>query len=81
MWEFKLIDLNDIRNTINSYFNPSHTLFIPYQFYKRLRFYKFFKTVEKNPLTKKQIQSIILDEKRSLVVAGAGTGKTSTIIG
>ena len=76
-----MIDVNDIRNSINSYFNPFHTLFIPYQFFKKLRFNKFFKTIEKNPLTKKQITSIILDEQRSLVVAGAGTGKTSTIIG
>src|SRR3989337_370195 len=45
------------------------------------RFEGLFKSIEKYPLTKSQIRSIIIDEYFNLVVAGAGTGKTSTIVG
>ena len=61
--------------------NPNHSLFFVNQYWKRLIHNSFFNTVEKNPLTKKQRQAIILDEARNLIVAGAGTGKTSTVIG
>jgi DNA helicase-4 len=40
-----------------------------------------FNSIEKYPLTKSQIRSIITDEYANLVIAGAGTGKTSTIVG
>lgn len=73
--------LNDIKNVFNIICNPFHSLFIPYQIYKRIIYYNFFNKIETNPLTVKQRQSIILNEKRNLVIAGAGTGKTSTIIG
>lgn len=45
------------------------------------RFAWLFNSVEKYPLTESQIRSIITDEYANLVVAGAGTGKTSTIVG
>jgi DNA helicase-4 len=41
----------------------------------------FFDSIELNPLTSNQRIAIVTDEKRTLVVAGAGTGKTSTIVG
>jgi DNA helicase-4 len=45
-------------------------------------FSDYFEKVEKNyPLTKEQEEAIITDEVNNLVVAGAGTGKTSTIVG
>jgi DNA helicase-4 len=40
----------------------------------------FFDSVETHPLTGKQRLSVVHDEDNNLVVAGAGTGKTSTII-
>lgn len=40
----------------------------------------YFDTVEKNPLTAKQREACASDEDATLVVAGAGTGKTSTIL-
>jgi DNA helicase-4 len=40
----------------------------------------YFDTVEKNPLTTKQREACASDEDATLVVAGAGTGKTSTIL-
>lgn len=45
------------------------------------KFEGLFSSIEKYPLTKSQIRSIITDEHANLVVAGAGTGKTSTIVG
>ncbi len=45
------------------------------------KFNDFFNTIESNPLTNEQIQAILTDETNVLVVAGAGTGKTSTIVG
>jgi DNA helicase-4 len=46
-----------------------------------MKFKELFNSIEKYPLTKSQIRSIITDEYANLVVAGAGTGKTSTIVG
>lgn len=41
----------------------------------------YFDTVERSPLTGEQREAIVFDEENALVVAGAGTGKTSTIVG
>ena len=49
---------------------------------KQLRDFKeFFDTVESSPLTEQQRQAIIHDEDNALVIAGAGTGKTSCAVG
>ena len=45
------------------------------------RFKDFFESVEAYPLTDEQRKAIIMDEDNCLVIAGAGTGKTSTIVG
>lgn len=42
---------------------------------------QYFNNVESNPLTTEQRRSIIVNEANNLVVAGAGTGKTSTLVG
>jgi DNA helicase IV len=40
----------------------------------------FFDTVEKSPLTQCQAEAVLADEDRNLVVAAAGSGKTSVIV-
>lgn len=45
------------------------------------RFDQFFGTLESYPLTVEQRKAIVVDEQSNLIVAGAGSGKTSTIVG
>ena len=48
---------------------------------KQLKAYcDFFDTVESQPLTDKQREACIVDEDNNLVLAGAGTGKTSVMV-
>ena len=42
---------------------------------------QFFSRLEKHPLTTRQVEAVLRDEDHALVVAGAGTGKTSTVVG
>ncbi len=44
-------------------------------------FQTFFDQVESNPLTESQRKACVINEQHNLVLAGAGTGKTSTMIG
>ena len=44
------------------------------------RFAPFFDTLEKHPLTPAQRRACVVDEDNVLVLAGAGTGKTSTMM-
>jgi DNA helicase-4 len=41
----------------------------------------FFDTVESNPLTQKQREACVVDDDNNLLLAGAGTGKTSVMVG
>lgn len=70
-----------VSNFANTWFKPSHSLFFLKQYWYRFRYKFYFDKIEKFPLTVKQRQSIIVDEARNLIIAGAGTGKTSTVVG
>ena len=45
------------------------------------RWKPFFEKVENSPLSDRQMEAIVTEEDACLVVAGAGTGKTSTVVG
>ncbi len=40
----------------------------------------FFDTIESNPLTEKQQDAVLINENNNLILAGAGSGKTSVIV-
>ncbi|MEA3512014.1 MAG: UvrD-helicase domain-containing protein [Campylobacterota bacterium] len=40
----------------------------------------FFDTIESNPLTQKQQEAVLINENNNLILAGAGSGKTSVIV-
>ena len=44
------------------------------------KFSAYFDRVESNPLTDRQRDACVIDEDNNLVLAGAGTGKTSTMV-
>jgi len=46
-----------------------------------LRHKAFFDNVESNPLTDKQRRACVIDDDNNLLLAGAGTGKTSVMVG
>jgi DNA helicase-4 len=70
----------ELRNFFQSNFNVRSTIFWLHQARQLQRFKIYFDSVESQPLTELQRRSVILDERRNLVVAGAGTGKTSVIV-
>ena len=44
------------------------------------RYKDLFDNIEKNPLTEEQRKSVVVDEDANLVIASAGSGKTSVIV-
>ncbi len=48
---------------------------------EKMKYQELFNTIEDYPLDQQQISVILHDEDNTLVIAGAGTGKTTTIIG
>lgn len=46
-----------------------------------LEFEQFFKQVEKTPLTEEQAKAAVVMEDRNLLIAAAGSGKTSSVVG
>jgi DNA helicase-4 len=49
---------------------------------RQLKLYdEFFASVESQPLTDRQREACVVDEDNNLVLAGAGTGKTSVMVG
>lgn len=64
-------DPEKFRGDYNSFFISSETD----------KWKELFKSLEDNPLTNRQIESVLTEEDATLVVAGAGTGKTSSVVG
>jgi DNA helicase-4 len=52
-----------------------------YVFEQKQNYQALFDSIESNPLTERQREACIIDDDNNLVLAGAGTGKTSTMVG
>lgn len=66
---------------LDRYGNPWSSIFWLHLRRELVRWKSLFDNVESHPLTQLQREAIVLDEKRNLVVAGAGTGKTASLVG
>jgi len=77
-------EVNSIK-TFNEYFNNASTLRNDFnkQFIKEeLKTYsKFFDNIEGRKLDIQQRTAVVTDEDNNIVIAGAGSGKTTTIVG
>ncbi|WP_316848931.1 UvrD-helicase domain-containing protein [Pedobacter agri] len=62
-------DQQQVRKTYNSEYTQKETR----------NFSPFFSTLEKYPLSEEQMLAVVSEEDNNLVIAGAGTGKTTTI--
>lgn len=87
----ELLELNsryDISKDIPENLRSLYTNFLTWmdnfnnEFYKSeaLKYEDYFKTIESNPLTPSQTKAVIANELNNLVLAGAGSGKTSVVI-
>lgn len=68
--QFKAWTSQDIANTREQYIQG-----------QLLQYKTFFDNVESNPLTDKQRRACVIDDNNNLLLAGAGTGKTSVMVG
>jgi len=73
----KYENIRSFKKNIYEFFENYNQIFIK----KETEKYKsFFENIESNPLTESQIKASLIDENNNLVIAGAGSGKTSVII-
>ena len=73
-----LLLAKEFHNNPEGFKENCNDIFIP----RELSQYKdFFDNIEKNPLTEEQRKAIITNEDSTLVVASAGSGKTSLLVG
>jgi len=71
------VNLNDFYYNSNQWVNEKNKLFIKNELINEKT---FFDTIESNPLTQKQKEAVLVNENNNLILAGAGSGKTSVIV-
>ncbi|EAV47483.1 helicase IV [Methylophilales bacterium HTCC2181] len=73
-----LLLIEGFNNNPEGFKEGCNNVFIPEEL---ARYKVFFDKIESNPLTEEQRKAIISDEDSTLVIASAGSGKTSLLVG
>ncbi len=72
-----LTELRSFYKNTRKWIDEKNRLFVKNE---KIRSKKFFDTIEANPLTDKQQEAVLVNENNNLILAGAGSGKTSVIV-
>jgi DNA helicase-4 len=75
-----LTDINSINKLVKNDYSEIDLWNKDFIRNEKEKFINFFCSIEKTPLTDEQIESAIIMEDRNLVIAAAGSGKTSTLV-
>lgn len=69
--------IHDLLENSDNWLSLHNDIFIKNE---REKFKEYFNKVEANPLTPSQQRAVIANEENNLIIAGAGSGKTSVIV-
>lgn len=72
-----LLELIDFRKNSSDWVEKKNIKFIKTT---KIRDKNFFDTIESKPLTDKQTDAVLVNEINNLILAGAGSGKTSVVV-
>ncbi len=72
-----IADIEAFRRDSNKWISNKNKAFVASE---KIKEKNFFDTVESNPLTEKQKDAVLINENNNLILAGAGSGKTSVIV-
>ena len=72
-----ILDLIEFNNNPTKWVRKANKQFVENE---KIKEKTFFDTIESNPLTKTQQEAVLINENNNLILAGAGSGKTSVIV-
>ena len=72
-----IVDIESFHHNSTQWIDDKNKAFIASE---KIKEKDFFDTIESNPLTEKQKDAVLINENNNLILAGAGSGKTSVIV-
>ncbi len=72
-----IVDIEAFHHNSTQWIDDKNKAFIASE---KIKEKDFFDTIESNPLTEKQKDAVLINENNNLILAGAGSGKTSVIV-
>lgn len=72
-----ITDIEAFRHNSNQWIDDKNKDFV---ISEKIKEKNFFDIVESNPLTEKQKDAVLINENNNLILAGAGSGKTSVVV-